>query len=85
MQFEYLEPDSIEQTVSLFCKYGGKTKIIAGGTDLWVQIRNKAVKPEYVVDISYIPGLDFIDYDDKQGLRIGVLTNIRAVEKSVKI
>lgn len=85
MRFNYLEPATIEEAVSLLFKYNGKAKAMAGGTDLLVQIRNKNIKPEYVVDIGYIPGLDYISYDKKQGLKIGALTTIRAIEKSDKL
>jgi len=85
MRFNYLEPATIEEAVSLLSKYDGKAKAIAGGTDLLVQIRNKAIKPEYVVDIGYISGLDYINYDEKQGLKIGALTTISAIEKSGKL
>lgn len=85
MRFNYLEPATIEEAVSLLGKYDGKAKVVAGGTDLVVQIREKLIAPEYVVDIGYISGLDRIDYDETQGLRIGALTTIRAIEKSSKI
>ena len=82
MRFSYLEPKTIEESVALLSKHNGRAKIIAGGTDLLVQIRDKAIQPEHVVDIGYIPGLNYIDYDDKRGLRIGALTTIREIEKS---
>jgi carbon-monoxide dehydrogenase medium subunit len=85
MRFEYLEPESIEEALTILSQYQGKSKIIAGGTDLMLQIRNKAVKPEYVVDITRIPGLDHITFDDQQGLRLGALTTIRALETSVEL
>ncbi len=85
MQFNYLEPKTIKEATSLLSKYDRKAKVIAGGTDLLVQIGNRAIEPEYLVDISYIPGLDYIDCDDKQGLRIGALTTIRIIEKSDKL
>ena len=85
MRFNYLEPATIEEAVSLLGKYDGKAKVVAGGTDLVVQIREKLISPEYVVDIGYISGLDRIDYDETQGLRIGALATIRAIEKSSKI
>ena len=84
MRFDYLEPTAIEEAVALLDKYNGKAKVIAGGTDLWPQMRNKVVMPEYVVDIGCIPGLDYIDYDEEQGLKIGALTTLRAIEKSGK-
>lgn len=85
MRFNYLEATTIKEAVSWLGKYDGKARIMAGGTDLLVQIRNKAIKPEYVVDIGYIPKLDYIEYDAKQGLKIGALTTIRALEKSDKL
>ncbi|MCK4791046.1 MAG: xanthine dehydrogenase family protein subunit M [Desulfobacteraceae bacterium] len=85
MRFEYLEPATIEEAVSLLTKYDGQAKVIAGGTDLVVQMREKAVKPDYVIDIVNIPGLDYINYDEKQGLSIGALTSIRSLEKSAEL
>ena len=85
MQPEYLEPATIQETVSLLAKYLGKAKIVAGGTDLLVQLRRKTIKPEYVIDITGIPGLDSINYDEKQGLKIGALTTIRALETSTEL
>jgi carbon-monoxide dehydrogenase medium subunit len=85
MRFEYLEPESIEEALTILGQYQGRSKIIAGGTDLMLQIRNKAIKPEYVVDITRIPGLDCIAFDDQQGLRLGALTTIRALETSVEL
>ena len=85
MRFEYLEPESIEEALALLSQFHGKSKIMAGGTDLILQIRNKAIRPEYVVDITRIPGLDDMTFDDQRGLRLGALTTIRALETSVEL
>jgi carbon-monoxide dehydrogenase medium subunit len=85
MRFNYLEPKTVEEAISLLSKYGGKAKVLAGGTDLLVQIKDKAIRPEYLVDISGITGLNYIDYDEGQGLRIGALTPVRALERSVEL
>src|SRR5512137_1841589 len=82
MRFDYLEPESIKEALALLSQYRGKSKILAGGTDLMLQVRNRAIKPEYVVDITRIPGLDYLTFDDQQGLRLGALTTIRALETS---
>lgn len=81
MKFEYLEAKSIKEAVSLIAKYDGRAKVIAGGTDLIVQMRRGMVKPEYVINIGRIKELDYINYD-KEGLKIGALTTIRSLEKS---
>lgn len=85
MGFDYVAPRSIGEAISILRKYDGKAKVIAGGTDLLIQIRNKEIVPEYVVDITSIPELNRIRYDEKEGLRIGALTTIRALETSTEI
>ncbi len=85
MRFEYLEPETIEEALTLLNRYQGKSKIIAGGTDLMLQMRNKAIKPEYVIDITRIPGLDYVGLDDRRGLRMGALTTIRSLETSAEL
>lgn len=85
MRFNYLEPRTIKEAVSLLSTCQGTTKVIAGGTDLLNQIRLKMIKPEYVVDIGYIPGLDYIKYDSEGQLSIGALATIRSLELSTGI
>jgi carbon-monoxide dehydrogenase medium subunit len=85
MRFNYFEPQTIEEAVSLLIRYQGMAKVIAGGTDLLNQIRLKMIKPEYVVDIGYIPGLDYIKYDSEGRLSIGALTTIRSLEMSADL
>ena len=84
MRFEYMEPVTIEDAIALLAEHNGKAKVIAGGTDLIVQMRQKVIRSEHLVDITRIPGLDHIDYDD-EGLRIGALTTIRDIEQSAEI
>ena len=85
MRYEYLEPTTIGDAVGLLSEHNGKAKVIAGGTDLVLQLRNKISRAEYVIDISRIPDLDYIKYDKKQGLSIGALTTIRGLEESVEL
>ncbi len=85
MRFEYLEPESIRDALALLSRYQGKSKIIAGGTDLMLQMRNGYIRPEYVVDITRIPGLDSVAFDDPEGLRLGALTTIRFLETSAEL
>ena len=82
MRFQYLEPQTIEEAVSLLAKYGGEAKVIAGGTDLINLIRMKTIRPNYVVDIGRISGLDHVRYDDDGALSIGALTTLRTLETS---
>ncbi len=85
MRFDYLEPENIKEALALLSQYNGKSNIMAGGTDLMLQVRYKQIKPEVVIDITRIPGLDDITFDGQGGLRLGALTTIRALETSLEL
>lgn len=80
--FEYIEAPTVEEASRLLSGYGDRGILCAGGVDLIPRMRNRKIKPEYVVNIQKIPGLDYIKGSGKEGLRIGALTSIRAVELS---
>jgi len=82
MGFEYVEAKGLEEALSVLKELGGKARVLAGGTDLMVQIREGRVLPEVVVGLEGIEGLDYIRYEEGEGLRIGALTPIRSLERS---
>lgn len=84
-KFEYFAPKTMEEACSLLAKYKGEARVLAGGTDLLVQMKNREVIPRYLINIKNIPDLDYIRYDDKEGLRIGALTPIEALKTSTLI
>ena len=81
-KFEYLSPNSIEEALSLLARYGPKAKVIAGGTDLVPRMKWGEIRPEVVMGINQIPGLAEIQFDDKNGLSLGALCKIGAIERS---
>jgi carbon-monoxide dehydrogenase medium subunit len=80
--FEYFAPKTVKEALSLLSKYKDEAKIIAGGQSMLVVMRQRLLTPEYVIDIKGLTELEYIKYDEKQGLRIGALTIHRAIEKS---
>lgn len=80
--FQYFEPVTLSDAVSLLQSSNGKASLIAGGTDLLVQIKEHVRQPEQVINIKKIPGMDDLHFDPENGLRIGALTTTRAVETS---
>lgn len=81
-KFTHLKPKTLEEAISLLGQYNGRAKIIAGGTELVNRMKEKLMTPEYVIDITYIPGLDKIEYDAKSGLKIGALCPLIDIECS---
>lgn len=72
-KFEYFKPKSLDEAISLLGKYGDTAKVLAGGTDLLIDIKLRRIKSDYLVDITGIAELKGITSDEK-GLRIGATT-----------
>ncbi len=72
-KFEYFCPSSVEEGCSLLYKHKTEAKILAGGTDLFVKMKKKEILPRVVISLKGIQKLDRIEWDDKEGLRIGPL------------
>jgi carbon-monoxide dehydrogenase medium subunit len=84
-EFEYLLPKTFEEAISLTSKHGRDAKVLAGGTDLLVLLSKRKLMPKYVINISRIRGLGFLEYDEKTGLRMGAMCTLRAIETSVDV
>ena len=80
--FEYMAPKTVREALSLLSQYQKETKIMAGGQSMLVIMRQGLLAPEYVIDIKALSELDYIEYDERKGLRIGALTTHRDIEKS---
>src|SRR4030043_340892 len=80
--FEYFAPITIEESLSLLSQYKGEAKIIAGGQSMLVIMRQGLLAPEYVIDIKGISPLDYMTFDEREGLKMGALTTHRTIEKT---
>jgi len=83
--FEYHSPASVAKALSLLTKLGNKARVIAGGTDLLLAMKKRAVVPVYLVNIKGIKALKGISYNNKQGLKIGALVTCAELERSLLI
>ena len=57
VEFEYFRPKSLTEAVGLLSRYDGKARVLAGGTDLLVWIKEGLQAPEALVDLKGITGL----------------------------
>ena len=80
--FEYFPAKDVKEACNLLAQYGEKAKIIGGGQSLVSLMKLQLVSPSYLIDIKGISDLDYIRYDESDGLRIGALTTHRSLEKS---
>ncbi len=80
--FDYSEPLSLDEAVALLRTGPAPASLLAGGTDLLVQIKEHVRKPAHVINIKKIPGMDDFAYDARNGLLLGALVTTRQVETS---
>src|SRR6267154_2325912 len=67
----YLAPRTLDEAISAFAAAGSAARILAGGTDLLVQMRSGAVRPGLIVDIKKIAEMTTIEETAEGGFRVG--------------
>ncbi|MFZ2960991.1 MAG: xanthine dehydrogenase family protein subunit M [Candidatus Ozemobacteraceae bacterium] len=72
--FSYVAPGSRKELLAVLKKEGANAKIMAGGTDLLVDMRAGKLKPALVVDLKKIADLKGVSFHAKDGLSIGAAT-----------
>jgi aerobic carbon-monoxide dehydrogenase medium subunit len=80
-EFRYLAPGTLDEAVSAFAAAGSAARILAGGTDLLVQMRSGAVKPGLIVDIKKIAEMTEIEQTSDGGFRIGAAVSGMALHE----
>ena len=78
-RFEYFAPETVREAAEVLQAHPG-ARVLAGGTDLLVQMKERARTPDTLVDVRRIPGADELRYDSKTGLTIGAAVTMRQVE-----
>lgn len=79
--FEYAAPESLQEAVSLLAANEGDAKVLSGGQSLMPLLNMRLARPEVLVDLARVPGLDYVR-DDGGTLAIGAMTRQRSVELS---
>jgi len=72
-RLSYAAPTTVEEAIAILAGASGAAKVLAGGTDLLVQLRSGRSRPDLIVDIKRIPGLIGIREADG-GFVIGAAT-----------
>ena len=76
----YEAPTTLNDAVSLLSNATGDARVLAGGTDLLVQLRAEMIEPELVVDIKRIPKLNTI-VNDGGAFKIGAVTPCAIIDE----
>ena len=80
-RFEHHSPRTLDEAISILSQKAEDAKIIAGGTDLLVAMKQRRLTPGCLVDIKGVEGLEYIE-NSKGNVRIGSLTPLSSIEES---
>ncbi len=78
-RFEYVKPGGLQDVLDIKHDYGKKAAILAGGSDLLINMKYRVVQPERIVSIKGLKELDYISPDSKEGVEIGAGVTLSAL------
>jgi CO/xanthine dehydrogenase FAD-binding subunit len=78
---QYIRPQTLDEALHHLGRHGGSTRILAGGTDLVVDLRNGEPRPEFLLDVSRLPELKGIDATP-EGISVGAGVTLAEIESS---
>lgn len=79
--FKHLEPKTLPEACLLLKEHGTKAAVIAGGTDIIVRMKYGVARPEFLINIKCVEGLDEIRLVGEE-LRVGALATLTDVQRS---
>lgn len=81
MATAWLAPDSLEEALDLRAQRGGEATVLAGGTFLGILMNQGFLRPDTLLSLGHVAGLDRIEVVDGE-LRLGAMASHREVERS---
>lgn len=78
----YYTATSLDDAVAILGEHGERARIMAGGTDLIIEIQNGTRAPEVVVDVTRVGGLDRLHQDDDGMIHLGPMVTHAQVAAS---
>lgn len=79
--FEYVKPATLREAIKVLARYGGRARVLAGGTDLVGLMAEDMASPEVVVDVKELPDLDKVVFKNGH-LLIGALVTFSGLRDS---
>lgn len=81
-KFQLEEPTDIAGAVALMSEHGEDAMVVAGGTDLWPNMKHGLFEPKVVVSLGRIAEMQGIEALPGGGLRIGAMTTLAEMAQS---
>jgi len=83
--FDYIRPNSLDELFDALDQFGGKAKLIAGGTDLTIALKERLISPEVIIDLNRLRTTLSGIVATNSGLRIGAMTTYTELETNPSV
>lgn len=83
--FDYVRAESIGQVLQLLREKGADARLMMGGTDLLVRMRDGVVKAGTIIDVKGLPGMRDITFDPANGLFVGAAVTMNEVARDGRV
>lgn len=80
-EIKYFAPSDVNQALKILDSVKGDKRILAGGTDLVIALREKKINPEAIIDLKNTQNLDYIKQENGF-IKIGAMTTFTSIEES---
>ncbi len=84
-KFEFLSPSSLHEATKFLSSSNGNTKILAGGTDVIVGMKQGIVQPQNILWLGKINELEQITFSREGGMKIGAMCTLSEIEKNENV
>lgn len=85
MSFEYQKPKTADALAQLLAQAGTRACLLAGGTDLLVQLRSRTISPELIVDIKAVEELAALQHLEGGGVLIGAAVPVNRIYDNARL
>ena len=80
-RFDYMRASTPDEVVRLLEEQGEAARLLMGGTDLLVRMRDGFIRPKVVVDVKHLPGMREVVYDERAGLTVGAAVTMNELAR----
>jgi CO/xanthine dehydrogenase FAD-binding subunit len=79
--FDYVRASAPEEVVRMLGEHGEAARLLMGGTDLFVRMRDGVLRPQMVIDVKGLPGMQDVSYDAQIGLTVGAAVTMNRLAR----
>ena len=85
LRFDFLQARNLRHAITLLERHGQDARLVAGSTDFLVRWRQGFWRPSCVISLKGISSMGRITYSPANGLRLGALATIQAIESHPQV